>query len=399
MPEALKIAIVVHGRLHAFDLGRELIKRGHDVAVFTNYPKWAAKRFDLPDNCVRSCWPEGVATRLASRMSSAGIINYPEIFLHTWFSKWAAGSLTKDPWDVVLCWSGVGEETLRALKGQRALTICHRTSSHIRTQNRLLVEEEQRTGVSQERPSQWMISREEREYDLADIILVPSGFVSQSFSDEGVPSNKVFTIHLGVESKKFRPAPAEHEARCDRILSGAPLQILNVGTFSFRKGMWDLARAIKTLHDLAFQFRFIGPVNPEAADLVSNLQPFAEFIPPQPQRDLPAFYGWGDIFVLPTIEDGYQLVLAQANAAGLPILTTPNGAGHDLIREGENGWVIPIRDPQALEERLRWCDVHRLEVAKMVRKIYHSFQTRGWDDVVMEFEKVCLTALRPKSIE
>ena len=60
----MKIAIVVHGRFHAFDLARELSPR-HDVTVFTNYPKWAARRFGLVPDQVRSFWPHGIASRAA----------------------------------------------------------------------------------------------------------------------------------------------------------------------------------------------------------------------------------------------------------------------------------------------------------------------------------------------
>ena len=64
----MKIAIVVQGRFHAFHLARALLDRGSDVTVLTNYPKWAAARFGLPGDRVRSYWPHGVLTRLVSRL-------------------------------------------------------------------------------------------------------------------------------------------------------------------------------------------------------------------------------------------------------------------------------------------------------------------------------------------
>jgi glycosyltransferase involved in cell wall biosynthesis len=88
------------------------------------------------------------------------------------------------------------------------------------------------------------------------------------------------------------------------------------------------------------------------------------------------------------------LVLAQAAASGLPILTTTNCAGPDLIREGKTGWVLPIRSPEAFIERLRWCDSHREELAAMVRRIYTEFKPRDWADVAADFETLCLTSLR-----
>jgi glycosyltransferase involved in cell wall biosynthesis len=166
-----------------------------------------------------------------------------------------------------------------------------------------------------------------------------------------------------------------------------------VGTFSFRKGMWDLAAAVRALggdrFGDRFRFRFVGPVAREAQGLAAGLRAEATFVPKQPQAGLPASYAWGDIFVLPTIEDGYQYVLAQAAAAALPIVTTPNGAGRDLVRDDENGWVVPVRDPEALVQRLRWCDDNRAALAAMVRRTYHQFRPRDWADLAADFAALC----------
>jgi glycosyltransferase involved in cell wall biosynthesis len=170
--------------------------------------------------------------------------------------------------------------------------------------------------------------------------------------------------------------------------------VLNVGTFSFRKGMWDMAAVIRELHREHFHFRFVGPIATEALALAKALRASATFVPKQPQAELPNFYAWGDIFVLPAIEDGFQTVLGQAAAAALPILTTPNGAGLDLVRDGETGWVLPIRDPEAFVERLHWCNSHRRELAAMVQRIYHNFQPHDWSDVAADFETLCLAYLR-----
>ena len=66
----MKIAIVVHGRFHAFDLARALSERGHQVTLFTNYPQWAARRFGLGKVEVRSFWAHGIASRLVARVTT-----------------------------------------------------------------------------------------------------------------------------------------------------------------------------------------------------------------------------------------------------------------------------------------------------------------------------------------
>jgi hypothetical protein len=102
----LRIAIVVHGRFHAFDLARALLRRGHDVTLFTNYPRWAVKRFDFPESRVRSFWLHGVISRVASKLHRGDVSRHEEWF-HKLFGRWAATELAKEHWDIVHSWSGV----------------------------------------------------------------------------------------------------------------------------------------------------------------------------------------------------------------------------------------------------------------------------------------------------
>ena len=391
----MKIAVVVHNRFHAYDLARELIRRGQDATLVTNYPKWAVRRWGVPDERVWSFWPEGVISRA---MQKLGIGPFHDSAYLPWFGRWAAARLQKENWDVALCWSSMGEEVFQALEGKRSIRVCHRTSAHIRAQDRLLREERERVGVPLELPHPWSIAREEREYRLADRILVPSSFVRETFLQEGFPMEKLWMVPLGADTWMFRSDPGVVEERIKRILSGAPLRVLNTGTFSYRKGMHDLARAIEAVDPDRFVFRFVGPVLPETRALARCLRQRAEFTGRCPQEMLPRHYAWADFFVLPTIEDGFQLVLGQASVAGLPILTTPNGAGHDLVLEGRNGWLIPVRSPEAIMERLRWCDANREELAEMARRIPRDYRPRDWADVAGEIEKECAAAIGDRGL-
>jgi glycosyltransferase involved in cell wall biosynthesis len=398
----LKIAIVVQGRFHAFDLSLALLRRGHDVTVFTNYPKWAVKRFGFPAENVRSFWLHGVTTRIASKLQNRKLIPDCEERLHTMFGRGVASELVKEHWDVVHPWSGVAEEILQALEGKPTLRVLMRGSAHISTQAELLEQEENRTGSQQDRPSPWIISREKREYKMADKIVALSSFARESFIANGLSPEKVSLLPLGASLEMFRPSPQAIEERCRRIQSGQPLRVLFVGTLSFRKGLHDLAQVVKTLtgdsrNKDKFLFRFIGPVAPEAATMEAELNGLVEFIPKRPQAELVNWYSWGDIFVFPTIEDGYAVVLAQASFSGLPVLTTTNSGGPDLIKNNETGWILPIRNPQLFVERLLWCESHREELATMARRIYSDFKPRDWEDVAADFESICVNAIEHRN--
>ena len=128
----------------------------------------------------------------------------------------------------------------------------------------------------------------------------------------------------------------------------------------------------------------------EARPLAKSLGNIVELVPKQPQQDLPSWYADSDLFLFPTIEDGFGVVLAQAQANALPILTTPNCSGPDFIRDGETGWILPIRSPAAFVKRLAWCDANRPVVADMVHKAYTQFHVRDWNAVAADFETLCI---------
>ncbi|MEO6786516.1 MAG: glycosyltransferase family 4 protein, partial [Chthoniobacteraceae bacterium] len=74
----------------------------------------------------------------------------------------------------------------------------------------------------------------------------------------------------------------------------------------------------------------------------------------QPPEALPQFFAQADVFVLPSRYDGWGVVVNQALGAGLPILVSDQvGAGYDLVREGQNGFVLPVGDVGALASSMQ----------------------------------------------
>jgi glycosyltransferase involved in cell wall biosynthesis len=392
----MKIAIVVHGRFHAFDLARELIVLGHDVYVLTNYPKRLAQRFGIPRERIRTTVLHGVVSRamnLIGRLFDRPIL---EPMLHSWFSLWAAAVVTRSGCDVVHSFSGVSEELFISILNENIVRTLVRGSAHIEKQHELLCGEQNRSGLRAYTATEWMRRREQREYDLADIIVVLSQFAFDSFMERGFSPSKVRIVPLGAQLSVFRPSREVVTARQQRIQSGEPLRILTVGTFSLRKGALDYVTVAKALSDRC-RFRFIGTVLPRAKPLEQQSKEHIEFLPRTPQLKLPEQYAWGDVFLFLTVEDGYAVVLAQASAAALPILSTTNCAAPELIKEGENGWVFPIRRPDPFIEKLEWCDTHREELASMVEGAYNLFIPRDWSDVARDFIVMCGEAREKKS--
>lgn len=381
----LKIDIVVHGRFHAFHLARALITRGHDVRILTNYPGWATRRFGLPKSAVHSFVTHGILSRAQDHLLGRRTITLGQPTLHRIFGLWAAGRVRSDC-DLVYIFSGVAEETLRRFAGKARPRIwLTRGSSHIRTQLDLLETEEHRAGVSLDKPSRWSTDREEREYALSNHIVTLSTFSLTSFKDHGRLSDKSFLLLSAVDVTRFQQPPSVLEERLRRIQMGERLRVLTVGAFSFRKGAVDLVRVARTLAGRV-QFRFVGDMPLETTKLRLDNQDAIEFVKRVPEFELSQHYRWADLFLFPTIEDGFPAVVAQAQASGLPVITTPNGSGPDLVRDGEDGWIVPIRNPEAIVAILDACDRNRLTLAKIVRANAVTRSSRDWAAMAADLE-------------
>jgi len=382
----LKIVIVVQGRFQAFDLARELIRAGVQVILLTNYPKYIAERFGIPKENVISCLSHGVVSKLIDKAGGWRLNAVFEPCLHSWFSRWAVRTLRGMDVNAIHVFSGVCEELMLGLSGRPVLKLLARASAHIRTQARLLEEETARCGQAIDHPSPWRLSREEREYKMSDLIIVNSSFARESFEAEGVPPEKIRTLLLGAQLEHFRASEDDIERRCARILAGEPLRVLTVGSFNLRKGALDLVEIAKRVNG-RMKFRMVG----DAASDMLRLKKAGpiEFIGRQPQFSLPSIYREADLFLFPTIEDGYAVVLSQAQAAGLPVLATPNCSAPDIVKENKNGWVLPIRNPGAFVEKLEWCDSNREALARMVRSTYDAHNQRDWAQVASDLIKIC----------
>jgi colanic acid/amylovoran biosynthesis glycosyltransferase len=383
----LTIDVAVHGRFHAFHLARALHARGHDVRLLTNYPLSTVKKFGFPPSQTVTCLAHGIVTRVCNQLPAALSPTGLESVLHRWFGRWARAKVRTNA-DLIYIFSSISEETLDAIRhidGPQIWVV--RGSSHVRAQYRFLEEEECRSKVSVVKPSPWMISREEREYAKADRVVTLSTFARESFIGQSVSPDKVILLSSAVDVERFRPNRETVQRRRHRIAAGDALRILMVGSFSRRKGAADFLEIANQL-SRKMRFRFVGDVSQDALVLKNEARSLIEFVPRVAEFELNEHYSWGDIFVFPTIEDGFAAVVAQALAAGLPVLATPNSSAPDLVRHGETGWILPTRSPLMFVDQLNWCNSHRIDLEDMIQRLYSGFPQRDWNDMAADLERL-----------
>jgi glycosyltransferase involved in cell wall biosynthesis len=389
MSERARVAIAVHGRFHAFDLARGLRAAGQDVAVFSNYPRSSAQRFGLPAECLHSNISHGLATRFAARLFESRA----DPLLLPWFGRWAAERMAEHEWDVSHTWSGVSEEWLARNPTARIRTIA-RGSAHIRAQLELLKTEEERTGRKLDKPIAWTVAREEREYEQASKVIVPSRFAERTFIAQGFPADRLACVPFATAADGFAVSPAAIATRIERIRARVPLRVAYVGTVSYRKGMHDLAAVIEQLPAGRFQFRLVGPIAPECNALAGRLEGRADLRGKRSQEELRDEYAWADVLVLPSIEDGFAVALCQATTAGLPFLASTHSGGPDLIETGSPGWLLPPREPDVWAEQLVRIDADRGALAEQVAATVAAAPRRTWTDVARDFLRALMPTAR-----
>ena len=182
-------------------------------------------------------------------------------------------------------------------------------------------------------------------YEAADAITVPSSFAARSFIEWGIPKDKVRVIPYGVRLEKFHPLAEP---------SSDTFEVLFVGQVGLRKGIPYLLQAFAGLRHPRKRLRVVGPVQPHIREVLKlMLQDHVEFLGPQPQAEVARHMSSSHVIVLPSIEDGFGLVLGQAMACGCPVIASTNTGAEDLFSDGVEGFIVPIRDPEALRVRMQ----------------------------------------------
>lgn len=128
-----------------------------------------------------------------------------------------------------------------------------------------------------------------------------------------------------------------------------PLKVLWLGQVNVGKGVHHLMEAARLVARERIHFDVVGPIGilPQAVASVPGNMTFHGPV----SRDRAArWYRQSDVFVLPTLSDGFALTQLEALAHGLPVIVTPN-CGR-VVQEGKTGFIIPPRDPQALADAI-----------------------------------------------
>jgi glycosyltransferase involved in cell wall biosynthesis len=197
-----------------------------------------------------------------------------------------------------------------------------------------------------------------RETTMASHFLVASSFTRDTLVEHGTPESAISVVPYGVDSSRFTPAPQLRSA------PGSKLRLLFVGRINQRKGIKYLLEALRLLDTKNIQLTICGRV----VDGLELFRPFASQVEIRPSvsaTELVSAYQSADLFVFPSVAEGFGQVLLESLACGLPILSTNRTAATDLIDHGVQGFVVEPCQPELIAERIDWALTHRAELGLM----------------------------------
>jgi glycosyltransferase involved in cell wall biosynthesis len=261
------------------------------------------------------------------------------------------------------------------------------------TAHRLLREEAERypdweSTLGGTRDSQEKLSRKTRELELAELVVCPSAFVLGSLPAEIRATRKCFAVPFGT------PAVEAAGQRAPARDGSGPIRLLFAGALTQRKGLADLFAAMKLVDSKEVELVVMGsPIRP--LNWYRQRLPGFVYERPRPHSDVLRLMQSCDVLVLPSIVEGRALVQQEAMACGLPVIATKNAGADDVIIDGKTGFLVPIRSPETLAEKISWCAKNRSLVSGMgiaAQRRASEFTWRAYGETIVAAVRALISA-------
>lgn len=207
--------------------------------------------------------------------------------------------------------------------------------------------------------SQKKLERKTKELELADVVIGPGSFVIDSLPQWAMHKKLIISPFGSPEIKDVFPTDQINNSANKR-----PLRVLFAGSLGQRKGLGDLFSAMRMLKTQEVELVIMGSLL-DSMEFYRSQYPTFTYEPGRPHQQVLELMRTCDVFCLPSIVEGRALVMQEAMSQGLPIIVTQNTGGKDLVIEGKTGFLIPIRSPESIAEKIEWFSINRSAIKEM----------------------------------
>lgn len=274
--------------------------------------------------------------------------------------------------NIAYAYEGGALQTFREAKKRGVTTIYEQPSGHWRWTRNLFAEEAERNpGLSDLLPSlrdsAGHLDWKDEELQLSDHIFVPSEYIMRTLAGV-VPESKIRVFRYG--------APEVKPDKQFNLDSDVPLKVLFVGHLGQHKGIGYLLDAVDMLGEQV-ELTLVGRrLRPNARiDQACRRWHWHETLP---HEQVLRVMQQADVLVLPSLSDAFGLVVTEALSCGLPVIVTPNTGASEIIRDGHDGFVVPVCQADAIASRLEAMHRDREMLAEMARQAQVTAARNCW---------------------
>lgn len=374
----MKIIVAHEGKQHSFRTAEALLQKGYLFKYITTIydkpfsltrlVKWVlrgdAKKkcashrtSSIPDDMVlQYCEGKGLLRLFLSKIPSL-YKHFPHYYdwLHDSFGRKVAEYAIKNNVDAVIMYDTNANECWKILK-ERAPQI--KRILDVTIASRIFTEKIYRNDSEKFPDSKILeeaiylkghteLKRNREELILSNYFLVGSTFVKESLRYSGIEDKSIFIAPYGVNINQF----------CAKVQyqTTNPLKLIFVGTVCYRKGIHHLLSVVSEYSKEEVILDIIGGFSPNSEYYIKyknneNIH-FRGFVT---HDVLAQYYNDADVFVLPSLSEGFAQVSLEAMSCGLPVICTTNSGCNDAIKDFETGFVIEPSNREQLKEKIDW---------------------------------------------
>lgn len=231
-----------------------------------------------------------------------------------------------------------------------------------------------------------LADRARREIEATQYFLCGSEFVVKSLVASGVSRENTRICHYGVDVSKFMPPEKKDYER------EGPLRFCFVGGTKEFKGLAYMLDAFERVDSFDATLTVIG-TDTLSDELRTRYMGVAEFTGMMPHTEVAEVIRNMDVMIFPSLGEGFGLAIIEGLASGLPVIATQNTGSIDIMTDGLDGFIIPIQDQRAIEEKIRWFMSNRDKIPAMAVAARKTAECCSWElysrCVVEAIKEIC----------
>jgi glycosyltransferase involved in cell wall biosynthesis len=223
---------------------------------------------------------------------------------------------------------------------------------------------------------------EQYELNNATHIVVASSFTRNSLIDNGIIADKISINAYGVDLFQF---PLK-----DSFSLFEKVRFIFLGIVDARKGIPILLDIFKQVDNSKANLSIVGSINDKIESIINENYELSniEIIGKLPHNELPSLLRKHDVFIFPSYFEGFGLVILEAMASGLPVITTTATAGPDIIENGVEGFIIEPGDKEGLRIAINFFIDNPSQIEIMGRAARKKAEQYSWDAYGDRWEKI-----------